>query len=83
MKLYEVFIGDYVRQNEYEVSEAEFNKTFNYIKLKIKNNILSVFLSSINDVDLQFTNLFVISLKPFSDEDIEKLAIYIWSHNKE
>jgi hypothetical protein len=83
MKLYKICIGTDVKQYEFEVSEVEFNKTFNCFKLKIKNNILSAFLNLTNEVDLQFSNLVITSFKPFSEGDIKKLTRYIGSHKKE
>ena len=83
MKVYEVFIGDFVRQYEYEVSRAEFNKTFNCLKLKNKHGFLVAFNGVINIVDVSSINVLVMSFNPFSNEDIKKLAKYIRSHKIE
>ena len=83
MKVYEVFIGDFVRQHEYEVSRAEFNKTFNCLKLKNKHDFLVAFMGVINIVDVSSRNVLVMSLNPFSNEDIKKLAKYIGGHRVE
>ena len=82
MKLYELCIDTDIIRYECEVSKIKFNKTFNYFKLEIKNNILSAFLDSINEIDLQFKNLLIISFKPFSEGDIKKLTRYIGSYKK-
>ena len=82
MKLYELCIDTDVKRYEYEIREVGFDKTFNYIKLKIKANIWTSYFGLINVVDCQQKNVNVISLKPFSDEDIERLTRYIRSHKK-